>query len=292
MGIEEGDARVLGLDRRADPLKGDEDALPVVDDARRIAGDEHQPRASGECLPQTHPRMDAECLGARRHLSDLLCAPGSGAIATGVRNSSERSPRGDGQTETGEQDTDDRRGHEHMFASRVVDGKRCIDGCVHYASRGRTARRPRDGDRSCEPGWSAPREGEQGHHLECDGGRIEGRDLAGSVIRRGDLDDVVPAEANPRQCPEEPSASRGDRPAASGRPRRRREGRVEHVDVERHVDRTLPYPRADALPILRRRQRQRVPPRRSPRSPSPEAGRDQQLHTAVPSSQPAMSARA
>ena len=70
-------------------FEASQDTLPLSLRARRIGIDEHELRARGERLPETHPRRDARRLGGGGHRTDELLT----ARLRGERRGDDREPR-------------------------------------------------------------------------------------------------------------------------------------------------------------------------------------------------------
>ena len=83
--------------------------------------------------------------------------------------------------------------------------------------------------------------------------RVDGRHLTRPVELRRHLHDVVAHELDPGERPQEGQRLVRQQPADLGRARARREGGVEHVDVERQERRPARQPLAHAPPVLLRR---------------------------------------
>ena len=141
-GVEADETRPFGLDRRPDRLQAHEQPLPRVGDPDRVRWHEHQPRTACQRLPQLHPGVDAERLSRERHLSHLLHSAGLWSQRRGRLQEFGTIAGGDGQLEPREENTDDLRHHEHMFAwapdgTHPVTSSHACYGAPYGASQSR-----------------------------------------------------------------------------------------------------------------------------------------------------------
>jgi hypothetical protein len=107
--LEAAEPRPLGLDRRSNRLKADEQPLPEIRYSHRVRRYELQPRTPGKRFSQGHSGMDAEGLGRERYLAYLLHASGLGCQSGGHLQQLIAVARSDGELEAGKQNADDHR---------------------------------------------------------------------------------------------------------------------------------------------------------------------------------------
>ena len=115
-GVKADETRPFGLNRRPDRLQANEQPLPRVGDPHRVRWHEHQPGTACQRLPQLHPSVNAKRLSRERHLSHLLHSAGFWSQRRGCLQEFGTIAGSDGQLEPREENTDDLRHHEHMFA--------------------------------------------------------------------------------------------------------------------------------------------------------------------------------